>query len=72
MYDSTYVRYPGQSKSETESRMVVARCWRGVGWDREVRCNGYNVPVLQDEEFWKGTVVMVAQQYVLNTTELYT
>ena len=43
---------------ETESRMVVSR---GEGRENGL-FNGHRVSVLQDEEFWKWIVVMVAQQ----------
>lgn len=30
--------------------------------DRESVCNGYRVPVLPDEEFWRGMVRLGAQE----------
>lgn len=61
---------------ETESRTVVARDqgpgtrvwgWAGMG----SYCFVGRVSALQDEEFWRWTVAMAAQQSVLSATELY-
>lgn len=45
----------------TESRMVIVGSW-GKGGNEEVLFNGYRISVLQDKEFWRWMIVMIAQQ----------
>lgn len=60
LYDSTcYMKYLRVVKfTETEGRRVVARGW-GKG-ERGAE-DGYTVSVLQDKEFWRWVVVLVAR-----------
>ena len=51
--------------------MMVTRGW-GMG-NGELVFNGCRGSVLEDEEFWRWTVVMFVQnEHVLNAIELYT
>lgn len=51
MYDATYMRNLEESKiKEPAGRKGVARGWRGVGWDKELRSKGYSVSILQAEK----------------------
>ena len=62
-HDSISVGYLEKSNSETESGigMTVECSKKG---QRESVFNGYRVSVLQDEEFWRGMVVLAAPQWV--------
>ena len=62
-YDSTFIRYPEYSKSETQSRTVVARVW-GKERGTESYCLIGRVSVLQKgKEFWRWMAITVAQQW---------
>ena len=60
LYDSSiFYEVPGVF-IETERRIMVV--W-GYGENGELSFNGYSISVLQDEKFWRWTVVMLVQQY---------
>ena len=60
LYDSSiFYEVPGVF-IETERRIMVVR---GYGENGELSFNGYSISVLQDEKFWRWTVVMLVQQY---------
>lgn len=52
--------------TETESRRVVARGW---GKGEKGAVDGYTVSVVQDKEFWRWVVVLVAQNVYLNSED---
>lgn len=61
LYDSTYMRHPEWSNSQTESRMLAAR-----GCRKQSYClMGIEIPIQILKKFWKWMVVMVSQHWML-------
>ena len=56
-----------------ESRVVVTRDQGQWQRDRRLVVNGFRVSVWEDETFWRGMVVMIANNVnPFNATELHT